>query len=640
MKTKLILAAACFLAMAAMLAAPGFSGPAKADHFGRAEALYSAGKTDAALKEYRAYLQANPAGPMAPAAWLKVAGIAAAQNDVKSARDAYQSVLSRWPDSLYSPDAKLGLVDCTLKEGRFQDALDAAKPLTSPPNSERVRAAAWVMTGDAQLSLSRPAQALMAYDQSLVVGRDSGRQALLPKVEKAVGMLNAQDLAQLLPSIQTCLPLGVLSAALAEKELASGDVAAAKDTAGRALSRCPNHERADRLRAVAASAQRSLGFNPSSFGVLLPLSGPYGSYGKSILAGVQLAVGHYNSLYPGRAVTIAIKDTGSTDEGARKGMAELAGLGVAAVVGPMTDADAIKKQARDFEIPAIVFTQRESLPEPGNFVFRNYMTFPMLSGALAAYSVKSLGLKRFAVLYPGDGYGATASRRFREAVVAAGGAVTCARAYDPKLTDFSEFIEKFLAATKEPAPKTAPGARPAQPARPGAPPAKPAPPKPTYSFDAVFIPDKPSTAGLVMSQLVYYGVRKPFIGTNAWHSGKISDVAGNAADGAVIADVFFRDSQSPAVREFVTYFSGANDGRPPGFLEALGYDSAMILFRAAGADGVKSGKALRKVLVGTTFAGVTGATSFDDSGEVAKDLVILRVTPDGFTEVGGPAFAP
>lgn len=634
MKFRLIISVALPLILIVLLAAPVFAKEAsKADHFAAAEALAASGKADAALKAYRAYLAASPTGSMAPAAWLKIAAISVAKNDVASARDAYRAVVSRFGDSLYAPDAKLGLVDCFLREGRFKDALEEAKPLAAPPNSERVRAAALVMAGSANIGLDHPVQALSAFDQALSVGRELNRAMVLSKVEKAALLLEPQEQGQALSSVQNCMIQGVLGAMMAERQLADGSPAAAKDTANRILSRCPSNERADRLKAVMTGSQRSLDFNPASIGVLLPLTGAYAQHGNALLAGVELALSQFNSLRPERAITLTVRDTGSTAEGARRGFSELAAAGAAAVIGPMTNADILKRTARDLEIPAIVFTQKESLVSSGSYLFRNYVTLPMVSQSLAVYGVKSLGLKTFAVIHPNDGYGVLAGKRFREAVTAAGGKVSCVRPYDPKITDFSEVIEGFLASCSKPV-KTPPSA-PKAPAAPAG--TKPGPPKIEPAFDAVFIPDKPSTGGLIISQLFYYGVKKPVFGTNAWHSAKLVEVAGNTTEGAVMADIFFRDSQRPEVREFVTDFTGVH-GRPPGFLEALGFDSAMILFRAVSTEGVRNGKTLRKALVGASFGGVTGSTYFDDKGEVHKDLVILKVTNGGFAEVPGPGF--
>ncbi|MBI5845287.1 MAG: penicillin-binding protein activator [Deltaproteobacteria bacterium] len=636
MKSRLIIPVALAFILAGLFAAPAYAKDApKPDHFAAAEALAALGKADAALKEYRAYLKASPTGSMAPAAWLKIAAISSGKNDVAAAREAYRAVVSRFGDSLYAPDAKLGLVDCLLREGRFKEALDEARPLAAPPNSERVRAAALVMAGSANTGLERPVQALDAFDQALSVGRELNRAQVLSKVEKAALLLEPNEQGPALSSAQNCMIQGVLGAVISERLLSEGNSAAAKDTASRVLSRCPSNERASRLKAVINGAQRSLDFNPASFGVLLPLTGSYAQHGNSILAGVELAVSQFNSLRPERTVTLIVRDSGSTAEGTRLGFSELAAAGVAAVIGPMTSADVLKKTTRDLEIPAIVFTQKEGVTAPGSYLFRNYVTLPMISQALAAYGVKSAGLKTFAVIHPNDSYGALAAKSFRQAVKAAGGTISCVRPYDPKMTDFSDVIEGFLASCVKPAKAHPPSPRAPLPAL--TPAAKPVPAKPVFAFDAVFIPDKPSTSGLIISQLFYYGVKKPVFGTNAWHSGKLAEVAGNATEGAVIADIFFRDSQRPEVREFMTDFTDAN-GRPPGFLEALGYDSAMILFRAAATEGVRSGKMLRKALVGASFGGVTGSTYFDDKGEVHKDLVILKVTNGGFDEVPGPGF--
>ena len=76
-------------------------------------------------------------------------------------------------------------------------------------------------------------------------------------------------------------------------------------------------------------------------------------------------------------------------------------------------------------------------------------------------------------------------------------------------------------------------------------------PEPIVDFDAIFIPDSPAKAGLIVPQLAYYDIENVYLlGTNLWHSPKLIEMAKDYVQGAIMPDGFFADSRSDRVREF------------------------------------------------------------------------------------------
>jgi ABC-type branched-subunit amino acid transport system substrate-binding protein len=101
---------------------------------------------------------------------------------------------------------------------------------------------------------------------------------------------------------------------------------------------------------------------------------------------------------------------------------------------------------------------------------------------------------------------------------------------------------------------------------------------------------------------------------------------------ALIPDGFFVESRSEHVRHFIKSFEEAfND--TPGFIEAVSFDTAMILQQLTNLPDVRSRKGLAMALKNLkNFKGVTGRTSFTETGDVDKDLYILRIRGDKFVE--------
>jgi ABC-type branched-subunit amino acid transport system substrate-binding protein len=154
-------------------------------------------------------------------------------------------------------------------------------------------------------------------------------------------------------------------------------------------------------------------------------------------------------------------------------------------------------------------------------------------------------------------------------------------------------------------------------------------------FDAIFIPESPKTAGLLIPQLAFHDVREVvLIGTNLWHSQALLDLAGQYVQGAVVPDGFFAASPDAGVQAFVQRFEDTY-GEKPGYIEAVLYDSAMILFDVVTRPDVRFRNDIRKALLDANgFDGVTGLTRFDETGEALKRAYLLRIEGDEFVEMG------
>jgi len=153
-------------------------------------------------------------------------------------------------------------------------------------------------------------------------------------------------------------------------------------------------------------------------------------------------------------------------------------------------------------------------------------------------------------------------------------------------------------------------------------------------FDAVFIPDAPKKAGLIIPQLAYYDIRDVYLlGTNLWNSGTLLDMSGEYMKGTLIADGFFAESQSETVKQFVAAFQHAY-GRVPGFIEAVAYDSAMMVFQTMRQTATDSRRDLKQALLQINdFEGVSGRTGFGQNGEAEKTLHMLRINRGRFVQV-------
>lgn len=272
-------------------------------------------------------------------------------------------------------------------------------------------------------------------------------------------------------------------------------------------------------------------------------------------------------------------------------------------------AEPAAKEAQKLMVPIITLTQRESVTDIGNYVFRNFLSNEQQTRALAEYAVLGLGYRRFPILYPNDNYGKKLVNLFANEVSRLEAKVQRMETYDPSQTDFSTQIKTLL------------GSR--HPNRGGG---RNLEPYSTSGFEAIFIPDSYSQVGLIAPQLAYHdvtGVR--LLGTKLWNSSKLIEMAGSYLQGAVFVDGFFSESTRPLTRQFVSRYEYIF-GDTPGYPEAQAYDTMRLLMEALDQPEVISRSQLFGAILRTgTLFGVTGTPSVGPNGEVYNPPFLITI---------------
>ena len=380
------------------------------------------------------------------------------------------------------------------------------------------------------------------------------------------------------------------------------------------------------VRELLAEIAGQYAYNPFRIGCLLPLTGRYAGFGQRAMRGVELALAEFTQRTGSPDHEILVRDTGSDAENAIAAVRELVDdAHAAALIGPIITAEVAAIEAQRMGIPIVTLTQKEGVPEIGDYVFRNFFTPRMQVQSLIAYCTRVLGLSRFAVLYPDESYGRTFMNAFWDALIQTGGTIVGAEAYDPEMTDFAEPIKR-LSARYHPAPKTYGSLESGRAMNAG--------PRPIVDFQAIFIPDSPKKIGLILPQLVYHDVTGILLlGTNLWHDQDLLDANRQYAQGAVIPLGFFPQSPNERVRAFVARFESVF-GETPEFFEAVAFDTTLMLLEAVSDPRVANRNDLKDLLHHFEgFSGVTGPAYFDEKGEVVRTLQLVQVKGDRFVEI-------
>lgn len=353
-----------------------------------------------------------------------------------------------------------------------------------------------------------------------------------------------------------------------------------------------------------------------SIGVILPLSGRYAGFGKLVKRGMELAAEDQRG---GQlAVQLIFKDSAGDSEQSARAVSELANVAqVIGIIGPLSGAaaGAAAERAELEKVPLLTLSQRKGLPEKGAEVFRTSLTNEQQARSLVRYAMEERGLSVFGILAPDNRLGQEMTNAFVREVETRGGRIAARQSYPERATDFRRQI-KLLKGEDPDAPEPEPDDK-----KNGV--AEPEPPLP---FEALFIPDYAERVGLIAPQLPFYGLRDlQLLGINGWNSPELLRRAGNFVEGAVFVDGFFRYSEYPFVKEFVNR-SFERYGEEPTILEAQGFDAAGIMLSLAGRADIRTRDELHRALARLqNYPGVTGATSFDETGDAQKVLFLLQV---------------
>jgi branched-chain amino acid transport system substrate-binding protein len=622
------------------------------EFFSRAEQLYESESYDEALALYDEYFRRFPDKPLAAAALMKIGIIRALKENYEEARSAFRNIISAYPTSPFVPDAMVEELRTYYQQGRYQDVIELAPDMLKTIDSWTHIFRIYALIGDVYMTQGAPIDALDYYARAWEFASGPELEAIAEKFKEAIAQLDSADVAILIQHPDESLPMDYLLFQLGLNYALEENYGDALMILNQFIEKYPAHENRILAESLIDEIKKNAFFKRYTIGCLLPLSGPYQAFGQRALQGLELAQAQFSSQSSNPPLNIIIKDTGADPDKTITALEELYRDQVAAIIGPIVTSEIAAREAQQMGIPIITLTQKDNIPEIGDKVFRNFITPKMQVQTLTSFTVESLGLYRFAILYPDETYGTTFMNLFWDQLLESGGQVVAVESYKPDQTDFSDSIKKLVGLFYEipedlqPVEEELPDDQKPEDvetsgqeedqtkvagARGGV---EEDEPEPIVDFDAVFIPDSPGKAGQIVPQLAYHDIKDVYIlGTNLWHSDSLIKIAQQYVQGAVMPDGFFAASPSPRVQKFVKDFEETYQ-ETPDFIEAIVYDTAMILFNVVSREQIRYRSEIRDELLNLdAFPGVTGLTRFDENGDAQKKLYLLRVKGKKFVEL-------
>ncbi|MGO4886150.1 ABC transporter substrate-binding protein [Anaerobacillus sp. MEB173] len=335
-------------------------------------------------------------------------------------------------------------------------------------------------------------------------------------------------------------------------------------------------------------------------GVISYLTGAGASYGEAITSGLKLAQkeiseqGNVN-------LELVIEDSAGQQEQALSSAQKLMNSqNVSVIIGPTlsTEMNVVGPEADLNGVPIIgTSTTAAGIPQIGEYVFRNSIPESLAIPASVQAAVDAYDVKKVAIIYGNDDvFTKSGYDTMHEVAEQMGLEILTVETFQKGQSDYNAQLTKIK------------GTNP----------------------DLILASALYNEGAVIMNQARKMGIDVPFVGGNGFNSPEVISIAGEAADGLIVATPWFTANEDEKVQNFVEKFT-AEYGKEPDQFAAQAYDALYVLAEAIERAGSDDRDAIRDALAETSgFEGILGEMSFDSDGDVVMDPIVLTIKDGKF----------
>jgi branched-chain amino acid transport system substrate-binding protein len=334
-------------------------------------------------------------------------------------------------------------------------------------------------------------------------------------------------------------------------------------------------------------------------GMLVPMTGPFTSTGKQLVAGARLYMQLKGDTVAGKKIELVVKDDAGNAETTKRLAQELVvndKVSFLAGFGLTPGALATAPIATEAKIPQIVMMAATAvITERSPYIVRTSFSVPQTTVPLATWAAEN-GIKRVVTVVSDYAPGIDVETAFKQRFEAAGGKVLESLRVPLASNDFSASLQRVTDA------------------------------KP----DAIlgFVP-----AGLgpvFVRQFVERGLDKSgikFIAEGSLTEDNIVNEIGPAALGIITTHHYSAAHNSPENKAFVADFKNATGGLRPNLMAVQSYDGMHLIYEALKkTNGSTDGDALVAAMKGMSWISPRGPMSIDPATrEVIQNIYIRKV---------------
>ncbi|MCD6193333.1 MAG: ABC transporter substrate-binding protein [Candidatus Aminicenantes bacterium] len=338
-------------------------------------------------------------------------------------------------------------------------------------------------------------------------------------------------------------------------------------------------------------------------GVIVPLTGGSAKYGEDIKRGYDLAVEEINAEggVRGRKIRLIYEDSEGKPEKAVTAAQKLIQRDrVVAILGPLWSSPTLAVAPICEKNKVVLLSSGSSSPkitDAGDYIFRNELS-DKYGAEQTAKLFFNLGFKKIAIIYVNNDFGIGYKDVTEQIYKNLGGVVTTTQSFEQDATDFRTQLLKIKDTNPE----------------------------------GLFIVGYKEMI-LILKQMREFGINAQILSVALFEDPEIIEKVGDVAEGAIYTyyGTFDPKSQESRIKEFVKKFEERYH-KLPEYYAPIGYDAVKILALAIEKGGFAPEQIKEALYQIKDFPGLSGTTSFDENGDVAKPVILKTVEKGKFVK--------
>ncbi|MBM7598964.1 branched-chain amino acid transport system substrate-binding protein [Virgibacillus halotolerans] len=354
---------------------------------------------------------------------------------------------------------------------------------------------------------------------------------------------------------------------------------------------------------TASDASGESGAVSGKIGVVSFMTGSGAAYGEAITNGLELAEKELDEA--GEVdVELVIEDSaGEPDQALSVTQKLINSEDVVGIIGPTlsTEMEVVGPVADQNGVPIMgTSNTAEGIPQIGEYVFRDSIPETQAIPASVEKAIEEYDAKKVAIMYGNDdvftkaGYDA-----MKDAAEDLGLEELTTQTFQIGQSDYKAQLSKIK--QMEP--------------------------------DLILCSALYNEGAVIMKQARSMGIDVPFVGGNGFNSPEVIEIAGDAADGLIVATPWFTKKDDQKVQDFVSTYKD-EFGKEPDQFAAQAYDGLYLMAEGLKNAGEADRDELRDAIAEIDgFEGVLGDISFDEDGDVVMDPTVLIIEDGEFKEM-------
>lgn len=338
-------------------------------------------------------------------------------------------------------------------------------------------------------------------------------------------------------------------------------------------------------------------------GVILPLTGPVAEPGQNALRGIQTATDIFNAdVNNSKKIKLIIEDSKSEP---KTGVSSINKLiftdNIKIVIGDIMSSVFLACAPIAEKNKIVTISPGASAPEvknAGDYIFRNYLSDDFDGKVMANYLVSKERIKNVGIISVNNDYGIGVNKSFIESIKELGGNVVFNEQYEQGETNFKTILSLIKG----------------------------------KNVEAIYMVCNPTESGHLVKQIREMNIKQKLFGNLTFENNEFINVARGSFDEIIFSAPFLDlEDTNPLTQLFVENYT-QQYGEKPDIAAALGFDVLNIITEALIRNNFNI-ETLKDELYNTDYMGVTGKSTFDEFGDVLKDIYIKKVAGNGKTVI-------